>query len=81
MDNSYFLARAIELDESDIDNIFLNHVAKNHKLLQNLSGPETAAMMILFYEEVYPNSKEGQRKVNIPLRSTFIHRSHTRHVD
>jgi len=74
MENKYFMERVEEMAVEDIDNIFFREVAKEH-------GVKLAAELLLTYEVVYPNTKEGQRKISVPLKSTFIFRANKRKID
>jgi len=40
-----------------------------------------AADLLSMFEEVYPEAKEGQRKISVPLKSTFIFRANKRKID
>jgi len=66
--------RVKEMSIEDIDNIFFLKVAKAY-------GVKMAAELLLIYDEVYPNTKEGQRKISVPLKSTFIFRANKRKID
>jgi len=74
MDNNYFLSIADEMKTEDIDNNFFRAVAEKY-------GVITAAGMLLLFDEIYPNAKEGQRKISVPLKSTFIFRANKRKID
>ncbi len=74
MDNVYFNDMLPDMRPSDIDNNFFRAVAENH-------GVEIAADLILIYERLNPGAKEGQRKINVPLKSTFVFRANKRRMD
>jgi len=74
VDNEYFMERVGEMEIDDIDNIFFREVAKAY-------GVKLAAELLLKYDEVYPETKEGQRKISVPLKSTFIFRANKRKID
>ena len=74
MENQYFMDRVKEMGIEDIDNLFFRAVAESHSI-------ELAAELLLKYDEVYPNTKEGQRKISVPLKSTFIFRANKRKID
>jgi len=74
MDNKYFMERVKEMSPDDIDNIFFQEVAKQY-------GVKLAAELLLKYEEVYPDAMQGQRKISVPLKSTFIFRANKRKID
>lgn len=74
MDQQYFMERVGEMTASDIDNIFFRSVAESY-------GVKMAADLLLKYDEVYPDTKEGQRKISVPLKSTFIFRANKRKLD
>jgi len=73
-DNEYFKEVAEEMGPEDIDNNFFREVANQY-------GVKMAASLLLVFEEVYPNAKEGQRKISVPLKSTFIFRANKRKID
>ncbi len=74
MDNQYFMDRVEEMQIEDIDNIYFREVAKDY-------GVKLAAELLVKYDEVYPETKEGQRKISVPLKSTFIFRANKRKID
>lgn len=74
MENPHFNDVLLDMKPSDIDNNFFRSVAENH-------GVEIAADLILIYERLYPDAKEGQRKINVPLKSTFVFRANKRRLD
>lgn len=74
MDSQYFSGLISDLKPSDIDNNFFRAVAENH-------GVEIAADLIQIYERLHPDAKEGQRKINVPLKSTFVFRANKRRLD
>ena len=63
-----------EMTPDDIDNMYFRAVAERF-------GVEMSAHLVLLFEEVFPESKEGQRKINVPLKSTFVFRANKRRMD
>lgn len=63
-----------EMTPDDIDNVYFKAVAEKF-------GVEMSAHLVLLFEEVFPESKEGQRKINVPLKSTFVFRANKRKMD
>ena len=63
-----------EMTTDDIDNVYFKAVAERF-------GVEMSAHLVLLFEEVFPESKEGQRKINVPLKSTFVFRANKRRMD
>ncbi len=74
MKNEYFSELVGEMNCEDIDNVFFKAVAEKF-------GVEMSAHLLLLFDEVFPESKEGQRKINVPLRSTFVFRANKRKMD
>lgn len=74
MDNEYYQEIIDCMTPEDIDNNFFREVAKKH-------GVPMAADLLLMFEDVYPEAKEGQRKISVPLKSTFIFRANKRKID
>jgi len=63
-----------EMTHEDIDSNFFKNVAK-------LGGVELVFKLLDIFERVYPNAKEGQRKISVPLKSTLILKANNRMVD
>jgi len=74
MQNEYFSELVGEMTIDDIDNIYFKAVAEKF-------GVEMSAHLLVLFDEVYPDSKEGQRKINVPLKSTFVFRPNKRKMD
>ena len=74
MDNEYFNQMVLEMTPEDIDNNFFREVAKKY-------GVVIASDLLLIFESIYPDAKEGQRKISVPLKSTFTARAHRRKID
>lgn len=74
MGDKYFMECVEEMTVEDISNIFFKAVAKQY-------GVKLAAELLLKFDEVYPNTKEGQRRIPVPLKSTFIFRANRRKID
>lgn len=74
MDDQYFTQLIEDMKPEDIDNNFFREVAKKY-------GVVMACQLLLLFEEVYPEAKEGQRKISVPLKSTFIFRANKRRID
>ena len=74
MNDDYFKDLIADVVLDDIDNVFLREVARKHSV-------KLASELILIYESVYPEAKEGQRKVNFPLKSTFTFGANRRRLD
>jgi len=74
MDNRYFTELIEDMKPEDIDNNFFREVANKY-------GVDMACQLLLLFEEVYPEAKEGQRKISVPLKSTFIFRANKRRID
>lgn len=74
MDNDYFKELIEDMKPEDIDNNFFREVAKKY-------GVPMACQLLILFEEVYPNTKEGQRKISVPLKSTFVFRANRRRID
>ncbi len=74
MDQEYFAGLIGEMTSEDIDNVYFKAVAEKF-------GVEMAAHLLLLFDEVFPESKEGQRKINVPLKSTFVFRANKRRMD
>ncbi len=62
------------MTSEDIDSNYFREVAKKYSV-------KMAAELLLLFEEVYPEAKEGQRKISVPLKSTFIFRANKRRID
>jgi len=80
MIEEYFDEVVGEMVPEDIDNNFFRIVANDRKCGE-LSGAKLSARLILLFEDLYPNAKEGQRKISVPLKSTFIFKANKRRVD
>jgi len=74
MDNEYFNELVSDMGPDDIDNNYFREVAKRY-------GVGLASDLIQIYEEINPGAKEGQRKINVPLKSTFVFRANKRRMD
>lgn len=74
MENEYFNELVADMGPDDIDNNYFREVAKRY-------GVELASDLIQIYEEINPGAKEGQRKINVPLKSTFVFRANKRRMD
>lgn len=74
MDNEYYQGLIDSMTPEDIDNNFFREVAKKYGVIM-------AADLLLMFEDVYPEAKEGQRKISVPLKSTFIFRANKRKID
>lgn len=74
MNNDYFTELIEDMTPEDIDNNFFREVARKYSV-------EMASQLLLLFEEVYPNTKEGQRKISVPLKSTFVFRANRRKID
>ncbi len=74
MDDKYFTELTEEMTPEDIDNNFFREVAKKY-------GVPMASQLLLLFEEVYPDAMQGQRKISVPLKSTFIFRANKRKID
>lgn len=74
MDNQYFMDRVEEMSVDDIDNIYFREIAKSY-------GVKLAAQLLVKYDEVYPDAMQGQRKISVPLKSTFIFHANKRKID
>lgn len=62
------------VEPEEIDNFFFRKVAVKH-------GVNLVADLIMLFEEVYPNSKTGQRKIPVPLKSTLCAKSQARMIN
>ena len=74
MDDKYFAGLIEDMIPGDIDNNFFREVAEQY-------GVKMASELLLLFENVYPDAKEGQRKISVPLKSTFIFRVNKRKID
>jgi len=74
MDNQYYQELIDSMTPEDIDNNFFREVAKKYGVIM-------AGDLLLMFEDVYPEAKEGQRKISVPLKSTFIFRANKRKID
>ena len=74
MDDKYFTELTEEMTPEDIDNNFFREVAKKY-------GVPMASQLLLLFEEVYPDAMQGQRKISVPLKSTFVFRANKRKID
>ncbi len=69
MNKEYFMELVEELTPEMIESRYFRRVSE-------LLGSDIAGKLILIYEEVYPGSKEDQRKITVPKMSTFTRSAH-----
>ncbi len=44
-------------------------------------GEDIALDLISIFDKAYPNAKKGQRKISVPLKSTFTFKAFTRLIN
>jgi len=74
MDNEYFTDRVKEMKPEWVGNSFFRAVSEKY-------GVAYAGELISLFDEIYPGSREGRRRINVPLKSTFIQKANQKLID
>lgn len=74
MNEDYFMDLAEEMKPEDITNSVLREFARRH-------GAGVAADLIRIYDEIYPTVPTTQRKLTIPLKSSFVKTINNRKIN